>query len=210
MVLLATVAVIGLGCSSALADMMDVQAIGTPELGDSWSQIFAFRAGEWDTFNKLTFEITSTNYTFELYQPGPPTKGPSLGSFRDLETKQANLNNIKSDTSDTKGWVLNSETSKKAVASGGGIGGEFYWLEIKTTFNEDALPTNDNKLGFRITVDTTSGDQWWREGNFWKTETGAVAMSISEEGITVIPAPAAVVLGVLGLALVGWLKRRVA
>ena len=212
-VLLATVAVIGLGCSAAWADMMDLQVIGDVGEGDSWFQKFAVRAGEWETFNKLTFEITT--YTFELKEPAPSTKGPSLGSFSDLATEQANLNNIISDTPDTR-WVLNSETSTKAVASSStsSIGGEFNWLEFTAKFNGDA-PSKDNKLklGFYIQLDLSDGSgYWWRSGNFSKPETDADALQISEQdgGFTPVPAPAAIGLGLLGLALVGWLKRRVA
>jgi hypothetical protein len=42
-------------------------------------------------------------------------------------------------------------------------------------------------------------------GNFWLVDD----IKTDASGITVVPAPAAVLLGMMGLGLVGWLKRRV-
>jgi len=199
-ILIAVVAVLLLAVP-ALADMMDLQAVGDPELGNSWSQKFGIRAGDWDTFNQMTFEITNTNYAFE---------SPALSAFFKL-TGDSNGPDIKDQTSTA--WSLASETGTKAVASGTAIGGKYNWLQFTAKFDGDP-PDNHYKLGLKITVvDTTDGSGWYTVRQFWQDSTGVYGYTISEEGKvvpTVIPAPAALLLGMLGLGLVGWVKRRIA
>ena len=67
---LAVVAVIGLSCSAALADLMAIDDV--VETG-SWHQTFATHAGDWSMFDKITVEITSGSIGFEA---------PVLDSFK--------------------------------------------------------------------------------------------------------------------------------
>jgi hypothetical protein len=197
-VLLATVAVIGLGCSAVWADLMDLQLIGDPVEGNSWSQIFGVRAGDWDAFNKLT--MTIDNYTFE--------SPDLLKDFYHLTGDSNKPNYSKKDGTD--GWHLVGGDGTEALASGSAIGGKGNWLAFTANFN-GSKPDKYDRLDFYIQLDKSDGSgYWWRSGNFWKTTTGAYALQISEEGFTPVPAPAAVVLGLLGLGLVGWRMRRVA
>jgi hypothetical protein len=126
------------------------------------------------------------------------------------------------------GWVMITETADLAAAQGtpltSGSGSSQRWtqrlsIELSPSTGPGTSPQDGD--AFMVAVWGAAQDplgEWGYEYQRvsygltgWKVEIlgGSSEWNITREDIIHMPAPAAIGLGVLGLALVGWLKRRV-
>jgi hypothetical protein len=219
--ILLAAAVVILSAVPAVADMMDVVLVGAPGEGDDWSQKFAVRVG-WTTelgqiygghptWNALTVEISNPteptkNWPISLFCANDPLSLFGTLTGTEAQVKGGNL------TAETNGWTLGLHGLESASASGGAtISGEDKWLAFTASFQGDTAPKS---VHLKMTARTVQYGDYvydiWKSWTFTKASDNTYGVTLSGGGtITYIPAPAAIGLGLIGLALVGWLKRRV-
>ena len=197
----------------ALADLEEpyFTAIGDPVEGNSWSQRFATRAGDWGKFDKITIWLAS----------GDSFESPALTNF---QLAKAASNAPQTPYYALPDWTLTLDTSTLATAEGSAIGGKpaqkGYWLLFDAHFVGNAPdptvppPPGSDGLKFTAIVYYQGTATWWYDitynqanlpGNLWDVEHHPCS---EPPPPPVIPAPAAVVLGLIGLGTLGVWRRR--
>jgi len=193
--LLAMMLWLGLGGSAALADVY-LQAIGDPVEGNSWSQTFATRAGDWTEFDAISIQITSS-HSFEPpyldnFRLATAAENKPTGSFQPL----------------TSSWVLTTSSPTTAAAAGttaiGGSSQKGYWLVFDAHFTDNAPSSSAEHLQFDATLSMGGQETWVHHVNYFDKGIEVRSFPCSN----VVPVPAAVVLGAIGLATLGvWMRR---
>ena len=199
--LLALVFWLGLGGSTALADLY-FQAIGDPVESGSWSQTFATRAGDWSNFDAIRINIT-LNYSFEQ------AEHPAVPDLEGFFVTSADQNSpVLPGTS--ANWTLTTNgltLAEAGAADDSAIGGLGRWLVFTANF-DGALPTSHNHLKFMATLSMDGTDTWYHEVDLFVQNKQAQVAVKSFPASEVVPVPAALVLGLIGLGALGVWKRR--
>ena len=184
-------AVLLLGASAAWADLAPV---GDPMEGGSWGQSWYANSDSWYNFNLVAVRIDVAGRDFEFPGlrfdvAGHPEPSWSLHGEGYLNGKPV--------------AVATSSSLKDAVYFA-----TWFGSQVGVTGLDFAFYQNGTRVG------STHYDlDYWNGWHWQEASPGSWSCDYSELvslGMPAVPAPAAVLLGAIGIGLVGWVKRRLA